>query len=301
MNKNDAEQWKSQNLTWVLRAFAEHPALRSILVFKGARILNLRLNSEDRQSLDIDSSLDVTCLPKGTVNEQAAYLQKETDLALRKLATQENPLVRQVEFVRVEVVPKSGTHPFGWMGFLIRIRLKDNALSGERGLPTLEIDVAAHEPLGTHAVSDLSLGAGLTVRAYTVERIAGEKMRAFLTSLPAYKLKTGRRADTVRVKDLYDLTRIARVHPLDSDVDFWRHAGEEFRMACESRYVDCAGIVTFGENLAMTRKLYESPIIPHDIPFETAWQTIGHIVTIWEKAGVIPLSFALPQVGRPVP
>ncbi len=81
---------------------------------------------------------------------------------------------------------------------------------------------------------------GLTVQSYTLERITGEKMRAYLTSLPVYRSKIGRRPDTPRFKDLYDLARIRRRFDL-ADNAFWRTASREFGLACESRFVDCAG------------------------------------------------------------
>ena len=56
MNEEDRKSWKSALLDAVLVASSKSDELRGLLVFKGARILNLRLGDESRQSLDIDSN-----------------------------------------------------------------------------------------------------------------------------------------------------------------------------------------------------------------------------------------------------
>ena len=62
MNPNDQRRWRKQVLEFALAAFAAHEPLRSALVFKGARILNLRLgDTAARESFDLDSNLDVHC------------------------------------------------------------------------------------------------------------------------------------------------------------------------------------------------------------------------------------------------
>lgn len=76
------------------------------------------------------------------------------------------------------------------------------------------------------------------MHAYTLVRIAGEKLRAFLSSLPAYRAKVKKPGEAVRAKDLYDISRIRRVHGLEQ-IEFWRRAGEEFHVACRYRYIDC--------------------------------------------------------------
>lgn len=73
----------------------------------------------------------------------------------------------------------------------------------------------------------------------------------------------------VRAKDLYDISRICHVRGLEQ-VDFWQLAGEEFRVACRSRYIDCHGLTTFQEQWDVTRKTYSAATIPKDIPFDEA-------------------------------
>ena len=124
-------------------------------------------------------------------------------------------------------------------------------------------------------------------------RIAGEKLRAFLSSLPQYREKVKKRGEAVRVKDIYDIERIARVHPLDNG-EFWSKAGEEFRLACESRFVDCLGIDSFEQDLATTQSTYENdPTIPNEISFNDAWHTIREVVAFLEANRIIPFEFPL--------
>ena len=50
------------------------------------------------------------------------------------------------------------------------------------------IDLSAPESLGPLAIADLDVD-GRQVVAYTLERIAGEKLRAFLSTLPTHLAK----------------------------------------------------------------------------------------------------------------
>ena len=130
--------------------------------------------------------------------------------------------------------------------------------------------------------------------AYTLPRIAGEKLRAFLTSLPAYRRKLARPGELARAKDIYDLACIAQERPL-SDRTFWNAAGREFRTASASRYVDCAGLGTFEEDLDVTRATYDADAtIPKNISFGVAWAILTAIVQLMESLGLIPFAFALP-------
>lgn len=135
------------------------------------------------------------------------------------------------------------------------------------------------------------------IRAYSLERIAGEKLRAFLSSLPAYRSKTGRQAGSVRVKDLYDLSLIARRHP-PADHGFWLVAGEEFRLACRSRAVDCAGLETFAQQLTATRVAYEQdPTLVPAIPFTEVWGVLASVMEVYLDHGLVPFEFELPPLS----
>jgi hypothetical protein len=294
MNKTEQNQWKNKVLEFALEAFARHEPLKSVLVFKGARILNMRLgDSSLRQSFDLDSNLDFHCAEIYPQKEaRLKFLEEQSEVAIRKHISRQDPAHFKLNFVTVEAKPKD-SHPFNWDGYVVKINMADNARPEIKSPPNAEIDIASPETLGTGAVSDLVLPNGLTVHAYTLERIAGEKMRAFLSSLPAYLVKIGRRNDAVRVKDLYDLARIRRTCEVKNNT-FWQTAGHEFRLACESRFIDCVGIQTFAENVDTTRQRYESdPTLPKDITFTEAWTAIEDIMKLYEKLNIVPFEFAI--------
>ena len=297
MNPNDQRRWRNQVLEFALAAFAAHEPLRAALIFKGARILNLRLGgTASRESFDLDSNLDIHCASAhpGTAARRD-FLERESELALRRLIARQDPARFSFKSVNVEVKPPRDDHPFNWTGFTVKIGLLDNENPAERSAPAVEIDIAAPEALGEGVISALRLRDGLTVQAYTLERIAGEKMRAYLTSLPAYRTKVGRRSDTPRFKDLYDLALIRSRFEI-ADNAFWRTASREFRLACESRFVDCAGIETFAEDLAATRQKYETdPTLPKDIPFDEAWSALQAAVTLFTGLGILPFAFPIPE------
>src|SRR5271170_5864840 len=255
MNPESRDQWINEILNEVFLAVIAWEPLRNALIFKGARILNLHLG-DSRQSLDIDSNIAPE-LVASTPNlaAQASFLEEQIPPALRRRFERQNPVKYKLGRVNVVGKPPKG-HLRGWDAFLLRIEVQDNRLAGVRGLPMLEIDVAAPETLGPDAVETITV-KGIPAKVYALHRIAGEKLRAYLTSLPAYrrKMKGGERE--FRVKDLHDLARILRSRPA-SAADFWAKAGREFKLACESRLVDSRGLETFMEDWPLARQRYEA-------------------------------------------
>ena len=296
MNPEEHNRWKSEVLDIIFEAMAASEALTSLLVYKGARVLNRRLDTSDRQSLDIDSNLVARAAADMERGEQMEVLGREIDDALRTYFESEEPVRYELEGVQVKADPKIGrTHPMGWDAFKIRVQVRDLRRADIRGLPGVEIDVAAPEALLEGSTEPLKVGDHEVI-AYSLPRLAGEKLRAFLSSLPAYREKLRRPGDAVRVKDIYDIGRIAREYPPAEEEAFWRQAGAEFRVACESRYIDCEGLSTFEQNLDVTRQLYEtSPTLPKDIAFEDAWRVVRTIVDRFQTWNVIPFSFPLPD------
>lgn len=295
MNNAEQKRWKSEVLAEALLAFAADDALRAALVFKGARILNLRLGEERRQSLDIDSNLtfEFQQAHPAAANQQH-ILERSFSTALQRHFGRQDPVRFTVVSATVTPKPEASNHPFGWNGFAVRCHVRDGQLPNAKGLPAIEVDVAAPETLGPNAVSDLRLRDGLAIRAYTLERIAGEKMRAFLSSLPAYIQKIGRRTDAVRVRDLYDLVRIQHARPI-ADHDFWTSTAHEFRLACQSRFVDCAGVKTFLEGMEATRSQFSNdPTLPKDITFEQVLRTLNEVLALFEELAVVSFAFPLP-------
>jgi hypothetical protein len=291
MNQADAERWKSQVLDEIFVALAASEQLDECLVFKGARVLNVRLGG-GRQSLDLDSNLAAPFVQKYPDREaQRTFLEEQIARAVRRHFERQNPVRHELTALTVRTYPPK-SHPMGWDAFKVRINISDLTRS-VKGLPALEIDVAAPEELLDSSVSVIEVG-GHRVVAYTLERIAGEKLRAFLSSLPAYRAKVKKPGEAVRARDLYDITRIRRVHALEQ-VEFWQLVGREFQIACRSRYIDCRGLATFQEQWAVTRKTYEEATIPKDIPFEEAEATLVAIVRFLEAQGFLPFTFPLPE------
>ena len=222
MNPKDGERWKSQVLDEIFVALAASRQLDEALVFKGARVLNLRLGN-GRQSLDLDSNLTAPFVQKYPDREaQRVFLEREITRTVRRHFERQDPVRYELTAINVKTYPPN-SHPMGWDAFKVK--------------------------------------------------------------------KPG---EAVRAKDLYDVSRIRSVHGLEQ-VEFWQLAGQEFRVACRSRYIDCQGLTTFQEQWAVTRKTYEEATIPKDISFEEAEATLVAIVSFLEAQSIVPFTFPLPE------
>jgi hypothetical protein len=283
--------WKDELLGEILRAVSMHAPLKPVLIFKGARILNLHLGNH-RQSLDIDANLHFEFqrdVPDP--QEQTAWFEKQLTMALRNYFEDQDPVRYELDSVKVVRNPPTTPHPMGWDGLVAKIKVTDQKLRGVRGLPTMDLEIAAPETLGADAVCELPMD-GLTIQAYALHRIAGEKMRAFLTSLPAYRNKISSSHRDVRAKDLHDLARILEAKPIE-DKEFWKCAAHEFRLACESRYVDCEKPETFHQHWSRTRAVYESDPQLAAVSWQDADDALSSILALFERLQVFPLSFPL--------
>lgn len=298
MNPEDAQRWQQEALDEVLRALAAAPELRGVLVFKGARVLALRLGHPGRRSLDVDSNLTLGFTQARPEREaQRQFLDGTLSQALRRYFEHQATVRFQLRTLTVKPNPPRD-HPHGWNAFVVRIGLSDARRAEALGLPALVIDVAAPEALLVSSVAPLEVGGGGAVDAYTLERIAGEKLRAFLSSLPAYRAKVVRSSPSVRVKDLHDLAKIRRDQPMAGQPGFWRRAAAEFRLACASRFIDCAGLATFQENWAATRDAYEADTaLAREVAFAEAEEALRVVIGFFDELGLFPLSFPLPGEG----
>lgn len=293
MNPDEAENWKEELLIEIFLALSKHQPLQTMLVFKGARVLNELLQTVGRRSLDIDSNL-LRSFVDSTPDrkQQQAILEKELSIAITRHFEGQSPVKYSLERVSIKPQPPKN-HPHGWDAYHVKVSVIDHTRPGVRGLPSLTLDVAAPEALLEDSIAPLRLGSE-TILAYTLERVAGEKLRAFLSSLPQYREKVKKPGEAVRVKDIFDIARIARQRPLDNN-EFWSKAGEEFRLACEFRFIDCLGIDSFEQDLATTQSAYENdPTIPNEISFNDAWQTIREVTAFLEANAIIPFEFPLP-------
>lgn len=294
MNTEDTNKWKADILGHILLALASSSELKDVLVYKGALILNRRLGTE-RMSLDIDSNLlqsFVLALPEK--KQQEDFLEKVLKTAIVKYFNRQDPVRFELSAISIHRSPPKDDHPLGWDAYLIKLKVTDFKYLQVRGLPTLTIDVAAPEKLSANSVAEIDLG-GCRVNAYTLERIAGEKLRAFLSTLPKYRAKVKKPGEAVRVKDLYDLACIHRVKPIGDEL-FWGMAGEEFQLACSSRYIDCDGLDTFKENWDNTQSLYESDLtLPKDVPFHEVDKVITGINLFFSRKHITPFVYPLPE------
>lgn len=291
MNEALQTAWKDEILGEILRAASMHAPLKPVLIFKGARILNLHLGNQ-RQSLDIDANLNIEFQREiPDPQEQAAWFEKQLAFALRNHFEDQEPVRYELDSVKVVRNPPVTPHPRGWDGLVAKIKVTDQKHLGVRGLPTLDLEIAAPEKLGEHAVCELPMDE-LTIKAYALHRIAGEKMRAYLTSLPAYRNKINSPQRDVRAKDLHDLARILDAKPI-KDEEFWMSAAHEFQLACESRYVDCEGPETFHQNWSRTKAIYESEAQLTAVPWQDADDSLSAILSLFQRLEVFPLSFPM--------
>lgn len=288
MNKLQQQEWIDEANQQVLAALVREPELAKTIIFKGAWILNLHLN-DHRHSGDLDANADYewTEATPGLV-AQKEFLEMTADRAVTRYFERQSPVRFTVTRTEVTYHPPQG-HPRNWNAFLIKIRLKDALHPDTLGLPAVQIDVAAPERLGTDAVTTMEF-LGAPAQVYSLHRIAGEKLRAYLTSLPEYraKMKGGNRA--FRMKDVFDEARILRARPI-GDEKFWDAAAGEFKLACESRLVDCAGPETFFQEWRAAEKAYMDDATLRRIPFEESEAALKKIAAYLEKKKTFPLAF----------
>lgn len=290
MDEKSQNKWLEKSLEILFEAFARDKTLREILIFKGARILKYHLGNLNRFSRDIDSNLSLEFVnTHGLKKEQTDFLEKAFTNALRRYFLSLNTIKYTLKSLKIQTNPKEEQHPYGWDGFKIIINLEDALLKSTRGVPKIEIDIAYPEELSKQSVNIIEYIPGYYLNIYSLERIAGEKLRAFLSTLPAYFQKMGKIPRPVRAKDLYDIAKILEAREIENEI-FWITAGNEFKMACKSRFIDCSGINTFSQNIAATKATYEGdPTIPGDISFDKAWGCLTSIVKFWETQKLLPV------------
>jgi hypothetical protein len=290
MNRQSRDHWNNEILNEVFLAVIASEPLRNALIFKGARILNLHLR-ENRQSLDLDSNIApqlVASTPD--LGAQARFLEEQIPAALRRHFERQNPVRFALGRVKVDRQPPKG-HPRGWDAFHLNINVQDNLLPGVLGLPVIQMDMAAPETLGPDAVETLTV-QGIPAKVYALHRIAGEKLRAYLTSLPPYRRKMQGGAREFRVKDLHDIARILRARPASNE-EFWTKAGGEFQLACQSRLVDCQGLESFMENWSLARERYEADGSLRNVTFDEAERALKIVTGLIEGQRIFPLEFPI--------
>jgi hypothetical protein len=288
-------QWENTALDHVLTAVANWPGLCDALVFKGARILH-HLLATGRQSYDIDCNLRASVAQvHATPEAQERFLKDEVRKALERYFDRMSPSRYDLADIQIRRIPQDETLS-GWYFFRISLKVTDAKRPGVKALPLLVLDVASPEPLSGHAMAEITV-SGKTVLAYTLSRIAGEKLRAYLSSLPTYCNKVKKTDRTIRHKDLYDLAKIVRAEP-PTILGFWPLAAEDFRLACEARLVDCVGLTSFREAWDKAKAYYEADTSLEDVSFQEAEESLERVVTVFEELAVFPLTFSMRSVRR---
>ena len=294
---DDQDRWRVEVFDIVLKAIAEAPDFASGIVLKGAQVLARRLGGAARVSLDLDATLAPAFVrDAGDPAAWAARLESGLRTALERSFERMNPSCLSLERIRAERKPATD-HPHGWDGVVVSLTLSDRRLPGVRNFPRITMDFSAPEELSPDSTSPLPVNDRF-VTAYTLERIAAEKLRALLQSLPTWRRKTGGSLRAPRVRDIHDLARILAARG-PADVGFWNTVPSEFRLACRSRFVDCAGMSSFESDREAMRELYEkNPTLPIEISFEAAWGALKSVVGLLEARGAIPVAFPMPGERR---
>jgi hypothetical protein len=289
------DRWCSETLDDVFIALSTSEEISRKLVYKGARVLRLLLNEPVRASLDIDASFAGIAATFAVDNAELEILRSLAHNAIASYFEAQNPVRYSLDKSSIRNRRKIGPHPRHWDVYWLELDVRDSATrTSYSAASPLRIDIAAPELTDERSIATVELH-GHKVNAVTLERMAGEKLRAFLSSLPTYRKKIEEKIHPPRAKDLYDLARIVRKKPLD-DPRFWIDVGCQFTMACKSRFIDCEGIHTFKEHWATTEEAYvKDPTIPDDVPFTEAEQAIEQVVRCL-SVNVLPLTFPLPSL-----
>ena len=231
---NEEHRWKATILDEIFRALASSSGLSRMLVYQGARVLRLRLQEDLRASFDIDACLSSFAATAGDIVD-ASRLEGIKELvhqAISDYFEAQTPVRYELLQSTIANRRKIGPHPRGWDVYWLDLKVRDLAdeatLSASAG--QLRLDIAAPEVLSDKSISPLAFD-GYTINAITLERIAGEKLRAFLSCLPTYRRKISEKTQIARrAKDLYDLVRITRKYPM-SESAFWTAAASETETA----------------------------------------------------------------------
>jgi hypothetical protein len=288
MNLRERDDWRDEVLREILAAIAADADLVTTLVFKGARVLQMHLPGATRRSLDLDANLSREFIERYPGRQrQADVLRAGLERALQRHFDAQSPSRYRVASARVEPSPP-GPHPLGWDGFCATLRIDDAARPRVSNLPALTLDLVAPESHAAASIIELRVGH-LFIRAHRLERVAGEKLRAFLSTTTTATAKLGAAPRPLRVKDLVDLHTIAAHVPV-ADGAFWDTVAQEFSAACRSRRVDCLGWSTFAVAEDLARRLHESdPALRQLASFDDVWASIREIVRRIEAAGALPV------------
>ena len=124
MNQADADRWKSDVLDEVFVALAADTAIERCLIFKGARVLNARLQG-GRQSLDLDTNLTKEFVDTHPDREeQQSYLERHMKNAIIRHFERQDPVRFELKGLSVKTYPPK-SHPMGWDAFKVKLTVDD--------------------------------------------------------------------------------------------------------------------------------------------------------------------------------
>jgi predicted nucleotidyltransferase component of viral defense system len=248
-------------LSWMLAGIGQVPSLRDTLVFKGGTALKkCYFGGDYRFSEDLDfSGLDG--VPTGDAMERA--VGEACRAAVNLLDA----------YASVEILCERYTerqpHPGGQESFTIRARLPWQRQPQTRVMIETALDEKILKPVGTRKVIheyDEPLDA--SVRAYALEEIVAEKLRAILQHVEKLEERGWGRS---RARDYYDLWRVLGTYKDRMDFsDF----SAFLRAKCAVRSVAFSGAEDFFQNvmLAHVEKTWDrwlGPLVPRLPTFDT--------------------------------
>lgn len=284
MMPGQVEAWTQGAIDLVLQSIAASPSLRSWIVLKGAQALRLHL-SGGRRSKDVDGYLTREFEQQaGTLEERRERIREE----LRSMLLQSLALLQRTDLSvsRVEVREfRDERTGEVFPEFVLVVYLRQE----NRVRPPLPLELSPSEP-SSQLPQTFALGSA-SILVQPLERVCGEKLRAFLSSLPSHRRRMGERPHAARVRDLYDLAQVARLRPTVQS-PFWEAVSQEFVLACRSRKVECAGMESFAEGWENTRRAYEREPAYRDIGFDEVHQVLLSLVSVFAAIGVLPITVA---------
>ncbi len=279
----------------VFWAIAGSPSLREALYLKGAYATEGH-TSLPRSTQDVDfTAVGMLCTPNA---------EGENKIKRLFIEAVENHLELQdsgwnLYEVSVHRSPSSMRHPRGWDSFEVRITLQFRG----RTRYTVKLDITPEDhPIETVEIScetglvvDSGSSAILTVRSYSANEIVAEKLRAFLQSLPPYRLKMGGGDRTPRVRDIRDIAVL--VNSLGDRIDI-KSVATKFKQKCASRLVDCCSIDDYSPgtgSIEVFRQNYEADRELAETPFDDAWKIMRDLVGRIEVEYGLPGAFPLDE------
>ena len=185
MAKMDFSPKMNALLDEVYRGLISSPELSSILIYKGARVLK-QLLLTTRYSEDIDATLRPEYTAHKTLEDQKQDLAALLSAALQKHFEGADPVRYTLLQVDLRLRPTRDV-PDNWRMFATFIHVRDAMAPAADGL-VAQIDISVGENLSDEAIASITVDHH-SIYVYSMSRIAGEKLRAFLSCLPAYRRK----------------------------------------------------------------------------------------------------------------